>query len=62
MNMIYFLQALGLVPEKEINSKVSAQTKAFSLQLIYQGLFVNICVFLFMVYQAMKIPVDGGRR
>lgn len=36
--MIYFLQALGLVPEKQINYKITAQTKAFSLQLIYPGL------------------------
>lgn len=60
--MIYFSQVLGLVPEGgKINSKTTAQTKAFSLQLIYQDRFLSIYVFPFMDYQAMKIPMERGR-
>lgn len=44
-----------------MNYKITAQTKVLSLKLIYQVLFLNIYVFLFMVCQAMKIPMDGGK-
>lgn len=50
------------MPEKQITDKITAHTRALSLQLIiYQGLFLNIYVFLFMVCQAVKIPMVGGR-
>lgn len=49
------------MPEKQINYKTTAQTKALSLKLMYKGLLLNISVFLFMEYQAVRIFVDGGR-
>lgn len=49
------------MPEKQINDETTAQTKVLSLQLMYQGLFLNIYVFLFMEYQAVKIFMDGGK-
>lgn len=57
INTIYFSQELELVPEKQIHDKITAPTKALSLQLIiYQGLFLSIYVFSVYGLPGCEIP------